>query len=202
MTPVGRNLSLRAFIGSKATTPLGNMMLPTRASGFSSSKPWWNLDLNLHPQEEVEVPAKEAPQLDMDVYEEKDQDRIKEILDFQLRDKILKKENEIRRVLEGLIEGEIPKRKLSSSDFNFRNLDQFVGEVIDPHSHFVFILWILVRDGTCGFKGTRRPDDLSMPMYQKLEDQPLMRGMLLGTVGQAHSIAYDLDLSDLDSVDS
>lgn len=104
-TPVGRNLSLRAFIGSEATPPLGNMMLPAGASGSSSSNPRWNLDLNLHPREEVEVPAEEAPQLDMDVYGEKDQDRIKEILDFQLRDKISKKENEIRRVLEGLIEG-------------------------------------------------------------------------------------------------
>lgn len=97
-------------------------MLPAGASGSSSSNPRWNLDLNLHPREEVEVPAEEAPQLDMDVYGEKDQDRIKEILDFQLRDKISKKENEIRRVLEGLIEGGILKRKLSSSDFDFRNL--------------------------------------------------------------------------------
>ncbi|KAK9982105.1 hypothetical protein SO802_035415 [Lithocarpus litseifolius] len=110
------------------------MMLPAGASGSSSSNPRWNLDLNLHPREEVEVPAEEAPQLDMDVYGEKDQDRIKEILDFQLRDKISKKENEIRRVLEGLIEGEILKRKLSSSDFDFRNLDQFVGEVIGKHA--------------------------------------------------------------------
>ena len=133
-TPVGRNLSLRAFIGSEATPPLGNMMLPAGASGSSSSNPRWNLDLNLHPREEVEVPAEEAPQLDMDVYGEKDQDRIKEILDFQLRDKISKKENEIRRVLEGLIEGEILKRKFSSSDFDFRNLDQFVGEVIGKHA--------------------------------------------------------------------
>ena len=70
----------------------------------------------------------------MDVYGEKDQDRIKEIFNFQLRDKISKKENEIRRVLEGLIEGEILKRKFSSSDFDFRNLDQFVGEVIGKHA--------------------------------------------------------------------
>ena len=40
-----------------------------------------------HPWE-VEIPAEEAPQFDMDVHGEKDQDRIKEILDFQLRDKI------------------------------------------------------------------------------------------------------------------
>ena len=78
-----------------------------------------------HPRE-VEVPAEEALQLNMDVHGEKDQDRIKEILDFQLRDKISKKENEIRRVLEGLIEGKIHKRRLSSSDFDFCNLDQFV----------------------------------------------------------------------------
>jgi len=56
-----------------------------------------------HPRE-VEVPVEEAPQLNMDVHGEKDQDRIKEILDFQLRDKISKKENEIRRVIQGLIE--------------------------------------------------------------------------------------------------
>ena len=78
-----------------------------------------------HPWE-VEIPTKEAPQFDMDVHGEKDQDRIKEILDFQLRDKISKKENEIRRVLEGLIEGKILKQRLSSSDFDFHNLDQFV----------------------------------------------------------------------------
>ena len=53
----------------------------------------------------MESSAEKAPQLDMDVYGEKDQDRIKEILDFQLRDKISKKENKIKRVLEGLIEG-------------------------------------------------------------------------------------------------
>ena len=78
-----------------------------------------------HPWE-VEIPAKEAPQFDMDVHGEKDQDRIKEILDFQLRDKISKKENEIRRVLEGLIEGKILKQRLSSFDFDFHNPDQFV----------------------------------------------------------------------------
>ena len=78
-----------------------------------------------HPWE-VEIPAEKAPQFDMDVHGEKDQDRIKEILDFQLRDKISKKENEIRRVLEGLIEGKILKQRLSSSDFDFHNLNQFV----------------------------------------------------------------------------
>ena len=78
-----------------------------------------------HPWE-VEIPAEEAPQFDKDVHEEKDQDRIKEILDFQLQDKISKKENEIKRVLERLIEGKILKQRLSSSDFDFHNLDQFV----------------------------------------------------------------------------
>ena len=53
----------------------------------------------------MESSAEKAPQLDMDMYGEKDQDRIKEILDFQLQDKISKKENKIKRVLEGLIEG-------------------------------------------------------------------------------------------------
>ena len=86
-----------------------------------------------HPWE-VEIPAEKSPQFDMDVHGEKDQDRIKEILDFQLRDKISKKENEIRRVLEGLIEGKILKQRLSSSDFDFHNLDQFVGEVISKHA--------------------------------------------------------------------
>ena len=52
----------------------------------------------------MESSAEKAPQLDMDVYGEKDQDRIKEILDFQLRDKISKKENKIKRVLEELRE--------------------------------------------------------------------------------------------------
>ena len=33
-----------------------------------------------------------------------------------------------------MIEGKILKRKLSSSDFDFRNLDQFVGEVIGKHT--------------------------------------------------------------------
>ena len=46
----------------------------------------------------------------------------------------MKKENEIRKVLEGLIEGEILKRKLSGLDFDFHNLDQFVGEVIGKHA--------------------------------------------------------------------
>ena len=33
-----------------------------------------------------------------------------------------------------MIEGEILKRKLSSSNFDFHNLDQFVGEVISKHA--------------------------------------------------------------------
>nr|POE51936.1 hypothetical protein CFP56_77923 [Quercus suber]POF16253.1 hypothetical protein CFP56_23772 [Quercus suber] len=75
--PVGWNLSLQAFISSKATPPLRNMMLPTGASGSLSLNPQWNLDLNLYPWEEVEAPAEEAPQLDMDVYGEKDQEELR-----------------------------------------------------------------------------------------------------------------------------
>ena len=67
MTSVGRNFSLRAFIGSEAMSPFRNMMLPARASSSLSSNPLWNLYLNLHPWEEVEDLAEEAPQLDMDV---------------------------------------------------------------------------------------------------------------------------------------
>lgn len=101
-------------------------------SGSSSSNPRWDLDLNMHPREDVEVPAEEAPELDTDVYGERDPDRIKSLLRAQLVERISQKENEIRGVIEALVQDEIKKR--GPSYFYFRKLDQFVIQVIREHA--------------------------------------------------------------------
>lgn len=104
-----------------------------RGSGSSSSNPRWDLDLNLHPLEDVEVPAEEAPEVEMDVYRERDPDRIQAILHAQLLEKISIKENKIRKVLEDMVREEIQKRGFSYEHFDFRKLDQLVSQVIREH---------------------------------------------------------------------
>jgi hypothetical protein len=108
-----------------------NMVL---GSGSSSSNPRWDLDLNQHPLEDVEVPAEEAPEVEMDVYRERDPDRIQSILRAQLQRSISDKKNEIRGVLEKMVQEEIEKRKFSCSDLDFRKLDQLVSQVIREHA--------------------------------------------------------------------
>lgn len=107
-----------------------------RGSGASSSNPSprWDIDLNLPPREEVEVPVEKAPEPEMDVCRERDPERIKAILQAQLQERISQKESDIRKVLEDLVQAEISRRRLSRSDFDFRNLDQFVGQVIRQHA--------------------------------------------------------------------
>ena len=105
-----------------------------RGSGSSGSNPRWNLDLNLHPLEDLEVPAEENPEVEIDVYREKDPDRIQSILHTQLLERISKKENEIRTVLENMVREEIGKRGFSYEHFDFRKLDQLVSQVIREHA--------------------------------------------------------------------
>lgn len=66
-----------------------------RGSGASSSNsfPRWDIDLDLPPREEVEVPVEEAPEPDMDVYGERDPARIRAIVEAQLKERVAQKES-------------------------------------------------------------------------------------------------------------
>lgn len=114
-------------------TPLpGNMMLPSGASGPSSSHPFpfprVEIDLNLPPQEESFPDP-------IDVYREKDPEKIKGFFDAQLCEKISQKRDAIRGVVEEMVRREISEQGDSRSDCAIPNMKGFVYQVISECAH-------------------------------------------------------------------
>lgn len=64
----------------------------TRLSFFKSWVPWWDMDLNLPPHEEVEVPVNwGGSQTRLDVYGERDPARNRAIVEAQLKERVAQK---------------------------------------------------------------------------------------------------------------